>query len=136
MMTMDDLKRGQSAYIRSVGGSGVLRHHLLDMGLTPRTEVTLQKIAPMGDPVQIELRGYELTLRLDEARKIEIENVHQKIVKPHTEQRTLAVAHPGVGELGRAKSYHTSSYAVNPVQEGYGEMAVFKARSCAGSFLA
>ena len=69
-MTMDELKRGQSAYIRSVGGDGALRHHLLDMGLTPRTEVTLQKIAPMGDPVLIELRGYELTLRLDEARKI------------------------------------------------------------------
>ncbi len=77
-MTMDELKPRQSAYIRSVGGSGALRHHLLDMGLTPRTEVTLQKIAPMGDPVQIELRGYELTLRLDEARKIEIEKIHQR----------------------------------------------------------
>lgn len=55
-MTMDELKPKQSAYIRSVGGTGALRHHLLDMGLTPKTEVTLQKIAPMGDPVQIELR--------------------------------------------------------------------------------
>lgn len=70
-MTMDELKPKQSAYIRSVGGNGTLRHHLLDMGLTPQTEITLQKIAPMGDPVQIELRGYELTLRLEEARKIE-----------------------------------------------------------------
>ena len=68
-MPMDDLKLKQSAYIRSVGGTGALRHHLLDMGLTPKTEVTLQKIAPMGDPVQIELRGYELILRLDEAKK-------------------------------------------------------------------
>ena len=59
-MTMDELKPKQSAYIRSVGGVGALRHHLLDMGLTPKTEVTLQKIAPMGDPVQIELRGYGL----------------------------------------------------------------------------
>ena len=50
-MTMDELKPKQSAYIRSVGGTGALRHHLLDMGLTPKTEVTLQKIAPMGDPV-------------------------------------------------------------------------------------
>lgn len=105
-MTMDELKPKQSAYIRSVGGSGELRHHLLDMGLTPRTEVTLQKIAPMGDPVQIELRGYELTLRLEEARKIEIENIHQKEVKPFAEQRRASVEHPGVGELGRAKSYH------------------------------
>ena len=56
-MTMDELKPKQSAYIRSVGGAGALRHHLLDMGLTPKTEVTLQKIAPMGAPVQIELRG-------------------------------------------------------------------------------
>ena len=55
---------------------GALRHHLLDMGLTPKTEVTLQKIAPMGDPVQIELRGYELTLRLDEAQKIKAEKTH------------------------------------------------------------
>lgn len=51
-MTMDELKPGQSAYISSVGGSGALRHHLLDMGLTPQTEITLQKVAPMGDPVQ------------------------------------------------------------------------------------
>lgn len=58
-MTMDELKPKQSAFIRSVGGTGALRHHLLDMGLRPKTEVTLQKIAPMGDPVQIELRGYE-----------------------------------------------------------------------------
>ncbi|RKI76864.1 ferrous iron transport protein A [bacterium 0.1xD8-71] len=55
-MTMDELKPKQSAFIRSVGGTGALRHHLLDMGLRPKTEVTLQKIAPMGDPVQIELR--------------------------------------------------------------------------------
>lgn len=116
-MTMDELKPKQSAYIRSVGGNGALRHHLLDMGLTPRTEVTLQKIAPMGDPVQIELRGYELTLRLDEARKIEIEKVHQKSVKPHTEQRIAAVAHPGIGELGRAKSYHVHD-AGNEIPKG------------------
>lgn len=102
-MTMDELKPKQSAYIRSVGGNGILRHHLLDMGLTPRTEVTLQKIAPMGDPVQIELRGYELTLRLEEARKIEIEEIHTKQEKARQEQRKAPVAHPGVGELGRAQ---------------------------------
>ena len=101
-MTMDELKPKQSAYIRSVGGNGTLRHHLLDMGLTPQTEITLQKIAPMGDPVQIELRGYELTLRLEEARKIEIEEIHTKQETPKTEQRMAPVAHPGVGELGRA----------------------------------
>ena len=67
-MTMDELRPGQSAWITSVGGDGALRHHLLDMGLTPKTEVVLQKVAPMGDPIQIALRGYELTLRLDEAK--------------------------------------------------------------------
>ena len=61
-MTLDKLKPHESAKITAVGGSGALRHHLLDMGLTPQTEVTLQKVAPMGDPVQFELRGYELTL--------------------------------------------------------------------------
>ena len=116
-MTMDELKPKQSAYIRSVGGTGALRHHLLDMGLTPKTEVTLQKIAPMGDPVQIELRGYELTLRLDEAQKITVEKVHAKTEKTHGTQRVAAIEHPGVGELGRAKSYHVHD-AANEIPEG------------------
>ncbi len=116
-MTMDELKPKQSAYIRSVGGTGALRHHLLDMGLTPKTEVTLQKIAPMGDPVQIELRGYELTLRLDEAQKITVEKVHAKAEKTHGTQRAAAIEHPGVGELGRAKSYHVHD-AANEIPEG------------------
>ena len=77
-MTMDELQPGQSAYIMAVGGEGALRHHLLDMGLTPGTEVTLQKIAPMGDPVQMKVRGYELTLRLSEAQKIDVDHVHEK----------------------------------------------------------
>ncbi len=86
---MDALLPGQSAYIQTVGGSGALRHHLLDMGLTPGTEVTLQKIAPMGDPVQFELRGYELTLRRDEAKKITVENVHQKQVAKAVRHRHM-----------------------------------------------
>ena len=72
-MTMDELKPGQSAFIRAVGGDGALRHHLLDMGLTPQTEVMLQKIAPMGDPIQIQVRGYELTIRREDAAKIALE---------------------------------------------------------------
>ena len=72
-MTLDKLAVGSSAVIRTVGGSGALRCHLLDMGLIPRTQVTLQKIAPMGDPIEIRVRGYELTLRLEDARKIELE---------------------------------------------------------------
>ena len=69
-MTLAELSVGQDARIRTVGGEGALRHHLLDMGLTPGTEVTLRKVAPMGDPIEIHLRGYALTLRLDDARKI------------------------------------------------------------------
>ena len=72
-MTLAELKIGQDAVLCSIGGQGELRHHLLDMGLTPGTEVTLRKVAPMGDPIQLELRGYELTLRLDDAAKIEVE---------------------------------------------------------------
>lgn len=116
-MTLEDLKPKQSAYIGSVGGDGALRRHLLDMGLTPKTEVTLQKIAPMGDPAQIELRGYELTLRLDEAQKIAVENVHSREEKERAPQRVPVVEHPGVGELGRAKKRHASD-DVNVIPEG------------------
>ena len=106
-MEMDKLKPKQSAFITRVGGDGALRHHLLDMGLTPGTEITLQKIAPMGDPIQIEVRGYELTLRLDEAKKIEIENIHErKVVADGKPQRHKSIPHPRVGELGEANDYH------------------------------
>ena len=71
-MTLNELKIGQSAVITAVGGEGALRCRLLDMGLTPRAAVTLQKIAPMGDPIQIRVRGYELTLRREDAGKIEV----------------------------------------------------------------
>ena len=107
-MTMDELKPGQSAYISSVGGTGALRHHLLDMGLTPQTEITLQKVAPMGDPVQFQLRGYELTLRLEEARKVTVEQIHTKPVKASVVgARRSSTPHPGVGELVKSGGYHT-----------------------------
>ena len=69
-MTLKELKIGESAVIDTVGGTGELRQHVLDMGLIPGTKVTLQKIAPMGDPIQIQVRGYELTIRREDARKI------------------------------------------------------------------
>ena len=69
-MTLDELKPGQSAAIRAVGGEGALRLRLLDMGLIPKTRLTLIKTAPMGDPIEICVRGYELTLRKDDARNI------------------------------------------------------------------
>ena len=71
-MTLNELKTGDSAIIKTVGGEGELRCRLLDMGLTPRTVVTLQKRAPMGDPLEIRVRGYELTLRAEDAKKIEV----------------------------------------------------------------
>ncbi len=74
-MTLDHLKVGSSAIISAVGGNGALRCRLLDMGLIPHTRVTLQKVAPMGDPIEIQVRGYELTLRVEEACKIEVEAV-------------------------------------------------------------
>ncbi len=74
-MTLNELKTGRSAVIRAVGGQGELRLRFLDMGLIPGTKITLMKVAPMGDPIEIRLRGYELTLRLDEANWIEVEEV-------------------------------------------------------------
>ena len=72
-MTLNELKTGSSGIITAVGGDGPLRCRLLDMGLIPRTRVTLQKVAPMGDPIEIRVRGYELTLRVEEAQKIEVQ---------------------------------------------------------------
>ena len=74
-MTLNDLKIGDSAVIAAVGGEGSLRNRLLDMGLIPHTKVTLQKVAPMGDPMEIRVRGYELTLRREDAKLIGIEEV-------------------------------------------------------------
>ena len=106
-MTMDELKPGESAYIETVGGSGALRHHLLDMGLTPDAEITLQKVAPMGDPVQFEVRGYELTLRLEEARKVTVKNVHKKDSPlKATGSRRNDTPHPGVGEFAKYEKLH------------------------------
>ena len=105
-MTLAEIKVGQDAVLRTIGGQGELRHHLLDMGLTPGTEVTLRKVAPMGDPIEVELRGYELTLRLADAAKIEVDNVHETDRAARSEARHAAVPHPDVGELRKAASYH------------------------------
>ena len=71
-MTLNELKTGSSGIITAVGGDGPLRCRLLDMGLIPHTRGTLQQVAPMGDPIEIRVRGYELTLRVEEAQKIEV----------------------------------------------------------------
>ena len=74
-MTLNEMKIGSTAVIRQVGGEGPLRCRFLDMGLIPGTRVTLQKVAPMGDPIEIRVRGYELTLRVEDGKKIQVEGV-------------------------------------------------------------
>ena len=74
-MTLNELKIGQKGKIIAVNGEGALRRRLLDMGLTPRTLIMIRKVAPMGDPIEVNLRGYELTLRIHDAKKIEVEEV-------------------------------------------------------------
>ena len=72
-MTLNQLKIGQKSRIIAVNGQGALRRRLMDMGMTPHTEVMVRKVAPMGDPIELHLRGYELTLRTDDAKNIEVE---------------------------------------------------------------
>ena len=73
--TLDKLRTGSKGIIKSIGGEGALRRRLLDMGLTPNTTVMVRKVAPLGDPIELHLRNYELTIRQDDARKIEIQEV-------------------------------------------------------------
>ena len=101
-MTIKDLSIGESARIDKVGGTGALRQHFLDMGVIPGTEVTLVKLAPMGDPMELRIHGYELTLRVDDAKKIEVTQIDQK-EKENAGIRSKPIAHPGFGEEGK---YH------------------------------
>ena len=100
-MTIKDLKPGESAVITQVGGTGALRQHFLDMGVIPGAEITLIKLAPLGDPMELRIHGYELTLRLDDAEKIDIESVHTPENKPDSGKRRRKTAHPGLGEEGK-----------------------------------
>lgn len=105
-MTLKDLGIGRTATVETVGGEGALRQHFLDMGLIPGTEITLNKYAPMGDPMQLQVQGYELTLRLADAEKIAVV-LCEKCLKneSHTHRRpatdTTEQEHPGLGETGR-----------------------------------
>ena len=102
-MTLKELGIGESARIKTVGGDGALRQHFLDMGVIPKAEVTVVKFAPMGDPMELQLHGYELTLRLDDAAQIEIEPI-QKRSRNHEGPKELSkTAPPGLGEEGK---YH------------------------------
>ncbi len=117
-MTLKDLEIGQTAVVEKVGGTGFLRQHLLDMGVIPGVEVTVVKYAPMGDPIELRIRGYELTLRLADAQQIEVTEItplskQETDAAPFTvhEKRNLTGAgkkkeHPGLGEGGR---YHVKA---------------------------
>lgn len=113
-MTLKDLEIGKSAVITSVGGKGALRQHFLDMGMIPGAEVTVVKFAPMGDPMELQVHGYELTLRLAEAEQIEIEQIPRRS-RSHKGIESLSDAeHPGLGEEGK---YH-SKKDEHPLPEG------------------
>ena len=116
-MTLDELQIGQSATLTTVGGEGALRQHFLDMGLIPGEEVTLVRFAPLGDPMEIMVQGYELTVRKDDAQKIEVTNVHQAAAKDrkHLRVETSTYLHPGLGEPG--KYHEESEYSdVKPIE--------------------
>ena len=112
-MTLKELKIGESAVIDTVGGTGELRQHFLDMGLIPGEKVTLVKFAPMGDPMELQIHGYELTLRLDDAARIEITPAEAPAAAPARKAGRM-VEHPGLGEGGR---YHTKK-GEHPLPEG------------------
>lgn len=107
-MTLKDLQIGWSAVVKTVGGKGALRQHFLDMGVIPGAEITLIKYAPMGDPMELRIHGYELTLRLDDAGQIEIEEPFISNETDNVEQVLKKSDHPGLGEEGR---YHLKSDA-------------------------
>lgn len=100
-MTIKDLKIGQTAKISEVGGEGALRQHFLDMGVIPGAEVTFIKTAPLGDPMELRIHDYELTLRIDDAAKIEVVPVEAKTASAGDNKKRRRREHPGLGEEGR-----------------------------------
>ena len=113
-MTLKDLNIGETAVVGTVGGEGALRQHFLDMGLIPGEEVTLVKFAPMGDPMELRIHGYELTLRLDDAARIGVTLAKAPVAKKAAAESEKPVEHPGLGEGGR---YHTKK-GENPLPDG------------------
>ena len=113
-MTLKDLNIGETAVVGTVGGEGALRQHFLDMGLIPGEEVTLVKFAPMGDPMELSIHGYELTLRLDDAARIGVTLAKAPAAKKAAAESEKPVEHPGLGEGGR---YHTKK-GENPLPDG------------------
>ncbi len=113
-MTLKELEIGKSALVTKVGGEGALRQHFLDMGMIPGAEVTVVKFAPMGDPMELQIHGYELTLRLAEADEIEIAPIDKRSNSHAGNERIQPTAHPGLGEEGKFHSKEDE----NPLPEG------------------
>ena len=113
-MTLKDLNIGETTVVGTVGGEGALRQHFLDMGLIPGEKVTLVKFAPMGDPMELSIHGYELTLRLDDAARIGVTLAKAPAAKKAAAESEKPVEHPGLGEGGR---YHTKK-GENPLPDG------------------
>ena len=112
-MTLKELEIGKSAVIKTVGGEGALRQHFLDMGVIPGAEVTVIKFAPMGDPMELQIHGYELTLRLADADQITIEQISSRTRKHEGARNINQSVHPGLGEEGK---YHVKGDG-NPLPE-------------------
>ena len=112
-MTLKELGIGQKGIILSVGGSGALRQHFLDMGLIRGAEVTVVKYAPMGDPIELKIHGYELTIRLDDAEKIEVKEIKSEEKEKERRNKVKRSAHPGYGEGGK---YHKKE-TENPLKD-------------------
>lgn len=112
-MTLKELPIGKTATVRTVGGEGALRQHFLDMGIIPGAEVTMVKYAPMGDPVEVRIHSYELTLRLADAGRIAIDEMRDA-VKEKEQPDAKAIPHPGFGEGGK---YHNKAEE-HPLPEG------------------
>lgn len=113
-MTLNELEIGKTAIISAVGGEGALRQHFLDMGVIPGTEVTVVKLAPMGDPMELQIHGYELTIRIDDAKKIEITPIERENTETKRKVSNKKIEHPGLGEEGK---YHQPGDG-NPLPEG------------------
>ena len=112
-MTLKNLKIGESAVITKVGGEGALRQHFLDMGVIPGAEVTVVKFAPMGDPMELQIHGYELTLRLADADQIDIQPIKERTNQHSRIEKIYPSEHPGLGEDGK---YHAKGDG-NPLPE-------------------
>lgn len=113
-MTLKELEIGKSAVVTQVGGEGALRQHFLDMGMIPGAEVTVVKFAPMGDPMELQIHGYELTLRLAEAEQIEIKPIDKRSNSHAGSERIQPLVHPGLGEEGKFHSKEDE----HPLPEG------------------